>query len=424
MTFQAFPFRVLLLVSITVIGLGHVSADTWPSWRGPSRNSVAPAGSYPTTWGETKNVEWKVELPGSWGTSTPAVHAGKIFLTYSTETNNGITCLNLDGKTVWNKELGPSSANRNQKASGANPSPVTDGKFVFAYFKSGEVACLDLDGKIVWQNNTQKAYGEDKLWWDLGTSPVLTADAVVVAVMHQGPSYLVAYDKKSGKVAWKIDRDMDAPGEARDSYTTPLVLPEGQSESIVVLGADHVTSHDAQTGKELWRVGTLNPRGRGNYRSIASPLEMDGMVFAPYCRGQTLTAVKLGGSGDVTESHVAWEIDSTASDVPSPVGLNGKLYMCSDRGNLTCLDAKTGKEIWAEQLPKSRHSYSASPIIAGDHIYCTREDGTTAVVKFGDSAEVVASNVLNEFTYATPVFVDSKIYIRTSKYLVCIASDE
>ena len=237
--------------------------------------------------------------------------------------------------------------------------------------------------------------------------------------MHQGPSYLVALDRQTGDVAWKQDRATDAPAEARDSYTTPPVVEHEEQELIVVLGSDHVTTNDAGTGKELWRSESLNPGRRGNYRSIASPALSGDFIVAPYSRGSTLTATRLNSAADATESHVAWSVNISASDVPTPVSDNGRIYLCSDRGNVTCLDGKSGKELWTEALPRNRYACSSSPALADGHLYLTREDGTTFVMKVGNSPQLVATNALRDNTYSTPVFADGQVFQRTSDYLFC-----
>ena len=403
-------------------------ADNWHQWRGPLQNGVAPGAEFPITWGEEENIAWKVKLPG-WGTSTPAIWGNQIFVTTKIDDDNGLICLNRDGVEQWRVKLGTGAQNRNNKAGAANPSPITDGTNVYAYFKSGDLACVDFSGKTVWHVNLQTEYGRDRLNWDLGTSPVLTSNAVVVAVMHQGPSYVVALNKSTGDVLWKQDRDLGAPRESRDSYTTPLVIDQDGQETLVILGADHVTAHVAATGEELWRVGNLNPGGATNFRSISSPAPAGDIILAPYARGESLTAIRIGGAGDVTSSHVLWtlnrspDIRKRAADVPTPVVYDGRIYICDDRYEVTCLDIATGQEIWRQRLPRGNYVYSASPIIAGGHLYCTREDGTTFVFKLGDEPELVATNSLRERTYATPAFVDDRIYLRTSDYLFCIGEE-
>src|SRR5579872_5111334 len=234
---------------LSVVLASAALAANWPSWRGPGSDGVAVGNNYPTRWSGTENVLWRFEFPGR-GASTPIVWDGKIVVTCAIDGENGVVCLNADGTPARQKKIGQERPGKNGKASGCNPSAVTDGKFVYVYFKSGDLACLDFDGEIVWQRNLQEMYGKDTLWWDLGTSPVLTRDYVVVAVMQTGPSYLVAFEKATGNEAWKHDRNLDAPVEAAQSYTTPVVVNEQGRQTIVVVGADHVTAHDAADGRE------------------------------------------------------------------------------------------------------------------------------------------------------------------------------
>ena len=399
----------------------YAAAENWPQWRGTNQDGVSLSTGFPTEWGEGKNILWKVKVPG-WGTSTPAIWEDRIFLTCDGGEQNSLVCLNREGKQRWQVNVGSTAGNRNRKASASNPSPVTDGKRVYAYYRSGDLACVDLEGKIVWRTNLQDEYGRDSLGWDLGTSPVLTERSVVIAVMHQGPSYVVAIDRESGKQVWKQERRGDAPGEARDSYTTPLVTHDGDRETVVVLGADYITAHAADTGKETWRTESLNPSGRGNWRSIASPVVSGGLVVAPYSRGNTLSAVRLGVDRKAAKADVAWDIDIPTTDVPSPVAYQGKIYLCGDRGDVTSIDAASGKELWTTQLPRNRYPFSSSPVIAEGRLYATRENGTTYVLALGDQPKLVATNALRENTYATPVFLDGRVFLRTSDYLFCIGT--
>ncbi len=418
--FKAISMRNLFPLCVTLWLSVHAVGENWPNWRGPSSDGLVSGSGYPTEWSATDNIAWKTKLPG-WGTSTPAIWEQRIFVSCCDEDagKNTLVCLDRSGMKTWEVEVGDAIANKNRKASGANPSPITDGEHVYAYFKSGDLACVTLDGQTVWKTNLQSKFGEDLLNWDLGTSPVLTRKNVVVAVMHQGPSYLVALDKATGDVIWKQDRDLGAPAEARDSYSTPIVMTNGDREELIVLGADHVTAHDAATGAEIWRAGALNPNQQRNFRSIASPVVADGMIIAPYARGATLTAVRLGGAGDVTDSRVAWTTP-IASDVPTPVFYQGKVYVCGDRGDITCIDVATGAELWTESLPRNRNVYSASPVIADGNLYATREDGATFVLKLGDAPKLIAENSIHEYTLATPAFADGHIFLRASEHLYCI----
>jgi outer membrane protein assembly factor BamB len=201
-----------------------------------------------------------------------------------------------------------------------------------------------------------------------------------------------------------------------------VVLTEGGEETIVVLGADHVTAHRAADGKEIWRVGGLNPTGHKYFRSISSPVVADSIVVAPYARGGSLTAIRLGGHGDVTRSHVLWTKENLGADVPTPAADDGKIYLCTDRGEVSALDVHSGKVLWSGLVEKNRHAFSASPVVAGGKIYVTREDGKTFVLDQGGAFKVLAANELEgELVVATPVLVDGRVLIRTAKRLYCIS---
>jgi outer membrane protein assembly factor BamB len=393
-------------------------ADNWPRWRGPDFNGIAPAGEYPLEWTETENVAWRYPLPERSG-STPIVWEQSIFLTSTNEGENVLICLDRGGKEQWKAPIGEARAGKNrQYGSGSGPSPVTDGQHVYAYFKSGDLACVDFAGKVVWQKNIQDEYGEDTLWWDLGTSPVLTENAVVVAVLHSGPSYIVAFDKASGSELWKQDRTFQVNVENDHSYTTPLVHDTDRGQVLFVVGADHVTAHDAKTGEEIWRAGGLNPDNADNLRSVASPVVAKDVVVVPYNRGDTLTAFRID-SGDE-----AWKIENPSGvDVPTPAAENGRVYLVSERGVVFCVDAASGEQVWSKTLPRGTTVFRASPVVTADRIYCLREDGTTFVLskpRQDEEPELLATNELGENVIASPVFVDGQVLIRTYENLYCI----
>jgi outer membrane protein assembly factor BamB len=413
------------------------NAGDWPNWRGAALDGVAEGDGYVTEWlaggddGVQKHVLWKTKLPGLGG-STPAVHGDAVVLTCGIDEKNAAICFDRSGKERWRRVLGAERPGKHKKATGANPSPVTDGEHVWVYFKSGELACLKLaDGAVVWQTNLQERFGKDTLWWDLGTSPVLSKKAVIIAVMQEGPSYLVAFDRTTGKELWKHDRMLEAPMEATQSYTTPLVLEGDASkgeptEMLVVLGADHVTAHDTQDGRELWRVGGLNPTANGYFRSIASPVAAGDLVIAPYARGESVTAIRRGGKGDVTASHVVWARTDVGSDVPTPAVKDGQIVICSDKGRVVGLDVATGKTRWEKELPKNRNAYSSSPILVDGHVIVTREDGASFVLRLPREGEpepaIIGTGIVDEMTVATPVCVDGRIYLRTHDALWCLGS--
>lgn len=421
-----------LTLSFLIAAASPISAADWPGWRGPNGNGVAEGTGYPVEWSADSNVLWRYEIDGP-GASTPAVVGDRIFLTSTSGGENQVTCVGFDGKRIWKKSLGTSLQGKHKvDGTGANPSPVTDGESVFVFFKSGDFGCLSLDGQLRWHVNLFQKHADvttETLWWDLGTSPVVTRNAVVVAMMHSGPSYLAAFDRQSGRELWKHDRNTDAPQEAAQSYTTPIVTTDANGkEVIIVTGADYVTCHDAADGAEIWRVGTLNPDRNGYFRSISSSVAGEGFVIAPYARGGTLTCIRMGGSGDVTDTHVAWTNQETAGDVPTPVISGGRVFVVRDsgsvRGTVDCLDLKTGRTIWSGRLEKHRQNFRSSPILADGRLYITRQDGTVFVVDaFGDEFKVLARNrIADEHTVATPVFVNGRILLRTVESLYLIGS--
>jgi outer membrane protein assembly factor BamB len=398
-------------------------ADNWPQWRGPNGNSVAEDGSYPTVFSNTENVLWKVKLPGP-GSSTPIVWEDRIFVTCGDDGEDCVQAYDWSGQSLWKKKLGPERPGKHRNGSGANSSPVTDGKNVYVYFKSGTVASLTMDGKLNWQVNLQQKFGEDTLWWDLGTSPVLAGGNVVIAVMQEGESYVVALKPEDGSVAWKADRTFPVQKESGQSYTTPYVVEIDGQETMVIWGADRLTGHDPKDGKIMWTCEGFNPQDQPMWRVIASPGITDGIAVVPFGRTKYCAGVKLGGSGNITESGRLWERDDLGADCPTPVGRDGQVYVLSDKGQINCIAAKTGKDIWVNSLPRSRAKYYSSPILAGDLLYCGREDGVLTVVKLkSDGMEVLANNEMGERLAAVPIPINDKLLVRGREHLYCIGKE-
>lgn len=408
---------MLIMASICFQNAPAAEPSGWPNWRGPFGNGVAAEGKYPTKWDSQQHVAWTVDLPGR-GASTPVVSQQQLYVTSVTEKANLLQAYDLTGKLLWQSEVaGAPRQGKHVKATGSNSSPITDGKLVYAYFKSGDLTCVTTAGKPVWQVNLQEKYGEDTLWWDLGTSPVLTEKAIVIAVMQSGPSYLLALDRQTGNELWQTKREMSAPEEANQSYSTPIVGRSDGQEVLLTLGADHLTCHAATDGKLLWQQGGFNPSQGRFMRSIASPVLAGDLVICPYSRGETLTALRLNATNEA--ERIAWHRSDLGSDVPTPTVSENRLYVVGDKGKLWCLDAANGKTIWEEQLAKGRQAYSSSPVIAGGHVYITREDATTFVVKDASTYELVATNALESSTVSTPVPASDRIFLRTYDKLFC-----
>jgi len=381
---------------------------------------VAGDGAYPTKFSANEGVLWKLPLPGI-GSSTPAVWDDRIFLTCGIEGQDGVLACDWDGKVLWQKTLGPERAGKHKNGSGSNPSPITDGKQLVVYYKSGTLASFTLDGTLNWQTNLQERYGEDTLWWDLGTSPVFVGDRIVVAVMQEETSYVVALNSADGSEAWKVDRNFPVQKETGQSYTTPYLTEIDGKETLVIWGADHLTGHDPQTGATWWTCGGFNPEDKPMWRVIASPAFTDGIAVVPYGRTEFVAAVKLGGSGDITKTARLWERKGLGADCPSPVGRNGRVYLLSDRGQINCLEASTGRDLWEGAIPRAAANYYSSPILAGDLLYCAREDGVVAVVKVSDSGmETLAQNEMGERLVGAPVPVRERLLLRGAENLYCL----
>lgn len=403
-----------------------VVAGDFPAWRsGPEFDGFVEAQETPMEFSADKNLAWKVALPG-YGCSTPVVWGERIVVTGAIGDRDGVLCYDLRGRELWRATFGKLRPGRGQRVgSGANSSPVTDGKHVFVYFKSGCVAALTMEGKVVWKTNLIERYGEDKLWWDQGTSPVLVDGKVVVAVMQtEGESYLVAFDKPTGKEVWRVSRVFETGKESGDAYTTPLVCEVDGKETIVCWGADHLTGHDPRTGRLLWSCGGFNPGKKGMWRVIASAVSTKGIAVAPYGRGEHLAGIRMGGSGDVTSEAWLWKREGIGADSSTPAVHGGRVYLLIDQGKLRgtvhCLEAATGRTLWKSRLPKGAQIYYASPLLVGDKLYCAREDGTVFCGRVTDDGLVdVKANELRETVIASPVATDGKLLIRGSEHLYC-----
>ncbi len=423
-------FCVTLIFLLVVTTLVHADkapgqpSKYWPAWRGPTGSGSTTKGKYAVEFDATKGHAWKLALPGK-GCSTPIVYGDCIYLTTpigdEDSPDDGILALDWNGKEQWRQTIGDARKGKHRNGSASNPSPVTDGKGIYVYYKSGNAAGLTMEGKVKWSHNLQKKYGKDTLYWDLGTSPVLTKKHVIYAVMHGGPSYLVAFDKETGEVAWKVDRTYKTPVENDHSYATPHVIEVDGKERILVWGAERVTCHEAESGKMIWSCAGFNPQNKRNWVAVGSSvLAGDDMLVVPYGRNKHIAGIRLGGKGDVTETHRVWTRDNAGSFVPTPVYYKGHIYVVRDRGEVICLNPKNGETIWQAQLPKHRASYYASPTIADDKLYATREDGVIFVADIKSELKLLSENNMGERVIGSPVPVANRLLIRGEKHLFSV----
>ena len=411
---------LVLTASFTIVGAEPDS--NWPNWRGPEDRGSRTAGNLPVRW-KPEDAIWKVPLPGK-GCSTPIVHEGRIYVTTPADGRDALMALDSSGKILWQTEFGKEVPGKHRNASGCNASPVTDGESIFVYFKSGTFAAVDMDGKIRWQMNLIERFGPEILYWDHGTSPVLTKRHVVMARIHQGDSWLAAFDKETGKLAWKVARNYKTPREADHGYTTPLVIEHQGKETILVWGAQHVTLHDAADGKLIWSCGGFNPEGHPLWPTVASPVVSGNVVVVPFGRNDRgiprLHGIRLSGEGDVTATNRLWKRTDIGTFVPTPAVYDDHVYVLGDRGRLVCIDPESGKTRWSAQFPKHRSKFYGSPLIVGDRLYAVREDGTVFVAEIAPKFELLAENPMGEPIIASPVPLGDRILLRGWKHLYCI----
>src|SRR5262245_38807021 len=338
-----------------------------------------------------------------------------------------LICLSKkDGSLRWQHELDQGNQIR-MKQNSSSPSPITDGKHVWAVTGNGVITALDFEGNVLWKHNLQKEYGSFGLNHGYGSSPLLFEGKVIVEVLHgmhtDEPSYLVAFDGLTGKVLWRVERPTDAPRESPDAYTTPAVLRVNGQAQIVVSGGDYVTGHDPATGKEVWRAAGLNPNQNSNYRIVGSPTVADGMIYAP-TRNRPLLALKAGGKGDVSESHLVWKWDNDGGpDVPSPVSDGKYFYMVADGGLITCIEAKSGQKIYGPQRLGVGATIDSSPLLADGKLYITGENSAPVVLAAGPEFKELARNELDgSWTMSSIAVAGQRLFIRTGTHLYCIGN--
>jgi outer membrane protein assembly factor BamB len=417
---------VVTLVLWLGVGLAAVSAENWPQWRGPSLNGLSADKNLPVHWSKTDNVTWKIALP-AWSGSTPIVWGDRIFLNVAEDLrhrdgdNLFLWCIDrAKGTVLWKRAMGGGN-HQERKQNMSSPSPVTDGTRVWVMTGTGILKAFDFEGKELWNRDIQKDYGRFGLNWGYGSSPLLVGDALYVQVLHgmrtDDPSYVLRIDGATGRTLWRVERPTHARFESPDAYTTPALLKNGSAQEIVITGGDVVTGHDPATGKELWRANGLNPQNDGSYRIVASPVVFGDIILAP-TRERPMLALKAGGRGDVTRSHVLWSFNY-GPDVPTPVTDGTYVYVVNDRGIMFCLDLKTGKEIYGRQRLRPA-TYSSSPVLADGKIYISNEDGVTVVVKAGPTFQVLAENDFDDYTLSSPAISEGQIFLRTATQLYCI----
>jgi outer membrane protein assembly factor BamB len=391
-------------------------AEDWPAFRGPTGDGNVHQGAAPVEWGPKKNVAWKQAIPGE-GWSSPVVVSNRVYLTTAVPVPGGgkgertleARCLEADsGKLLWAKTVfsqPADSPNIHPKNSHASPTPIVlDGK-LYVHFGHMGTACLDLDGKIVWKNNTiayKPVHGN-------GGTPIIVDDKLIFSCDGGDTAFVVALNRNTGKQVWKTDRSVKA-GKTF-SFSTPTLITVKDQKQVVSAGSGAVCAYDPETGKEIWRV-----RYGEGYSVIPRPVFGHGLVFVSSgYNTPTLLAIRPDGSGDVTETHVAWQTKKAAPHTPSPLLYGNELYLVSDAGQVACYDARSGDLHWQERLAGNK--FSSSPIAADGKIYLQSEEGVGTVLKAGKEFKQLARNPLEERTLASYAVVDGALFLRTDKNL-------
>jgi outer membrane protein assembly factor BamB len=415
------------LVGIVFPALAGLQADNWPNWRGPDNNGVARAKAPPITWSESRNIAWKLPLPGKAG-STPIIWDDRIFLTSSRKTDFVLLCIRADGKPLWERRLSRAAGLASKKDEGNEgaASPSTDGKHVYTFDWSGAVACHDFKGGEVWKFNAQERYGKFDILHGAHSTPLLHEGRLYLTLLHANGHWVVALDKATGKEVWKVQRKSDAVAISREAYASPCLWKEewkgGKRTSLVVLGCDYATGHRLEDGREIWRLGDLNPKAKYNaaLQLISSPVAAPEMLLVPTSRAGTVVAVKPGAAGLIRAGgpFELWRTASGSPEVPSPLVHGGLVYLGRDNGLLHCLDARTGAEVYRQRL-RADH-YRASPVLAAGRVYLVARGGTVTVVKAGRKFERLATNTLDDNFIASPAVANGRLYLRGFRSLYAI----
>ena len=399
---------------VRMIDVTGPGAKFWPRWRGPSGQGLAPEGAaYTDTWSNKQNVVWKTPIAGR-GNSSPIVWGDKVIVTTAHDSKK-LSVIALDrasGKKLWETFVPDvrHSDLANDKNGYASATPVTDGQHIYASFGRNGLLALDMDGKVLWHH----PFGTIINYHGPAGSPILYKDRIFIYQDHEGApdqrAFVGAVDAATGKTLWMTAR------RETIGWGTPVVISTGERDELIVSSQGRVTAYDPMTGRELWLV-------RGNtYEVIPTPVVGQGLIFASSGRAGPTFAIRPGGSGDVSTTHVAWSTNRGSPFVPSGILVGDLLYLVNDMQSiLTVLEAKTGTLVYQSRLGVAmREGFSASPVAVNGKVFFTNDDGQTFVVQAGRQFKLLRTNDFNEQTLASPALVDGTWYWRTSEALYAI----
>jgi outer membrane protein assembly factor BamB len=391
-----------------------LAAADWPEFRGPTGQGLV-SGSLPLQWSATENVAWKKSIPGH-GWSSPVLSDGRLFVTTAVPASGQSAKLSLrvialdatSGRLLWDVEVFGIESGKapgiHSKNSNASPTPVVAGNKLYVHFGHHGTACLDLQGSVLWRS-TELSYSPVH---GNGGSPVLAGSALVFSCDGAAKPFVAALDKDSGKVLWRTERETSA--KKKFSFSTPLVITVNGRKQVISPGSGAVCAYDPTTGREIWRV-----RYGEGYSVVPRPVFGHGLIYlSSGFDHPVVMAIRPDGQGDVTDTHVAWTLSKGGPNTPSLLLVGEDLYVVSDGGIASCVEARTGKVRWQERLGGN---YSASPLHAAGKIYFTNEEGTTVVVGAGETFNKLAANSLGERTLASAAAAADALFIRTENHL-------
>jgi outer membrane protein assembly factor BamB len=435
-------------VFLTLLFVSALPAEDWPQWRGPLSNGVSSESGLPDRWSTSDHIAWQVALAGL-GASSPIVWGDKIIVTSQTgivavqqgmkpqlarddqdlaSKENPIGGRNTkaarpdeevtliveafsrsDGSRLWKYSI-PATGEfpeLSEKHNLATPTPVTDGKTIYALFGNGQLVALDMDGHPVWTRHLGKEYSPFIVMWGHGSSPTLYKDLLIVLCDHTRKSYLLALDKSSGKERWNVDR-----GSGRVAHATPFVVAGPKRDELIINSSERIDAYNPVNGESLWYAGSQRQT------PVPSPVFHNGVIYLSRgYRNSDFMAIRPGGQGDVSSSNIIWRVPSGASYVPSILYYEGLLYVTNEVGIVTCTDAETGKQVWRQRLGGI---FFASPVAGDGKIYMVSETGETFVLKAGRAPVILAQNNLDERILASPAISNGHLFLRSDGTLFCI----
>ena len=386
-------------------------ADNWPQFRGPRSQGVSTERGLPVTWSATNNVRWRSELPGA-GHSSPIIWGNRIFLTAFRKQGQGqllVLCLDkVSGKILWEREVQAAQIEAvHATNSPASPTPATDGQHVYVYFASRGLVCFDFDGKKIWE----KPIGPYPIEWGSGSSPIVYRDLVLLNSDTDAEDFLLAVDKRTGKTVWQTSRS-----NIERAWPTPIIWNVDGQDQIVVSGPGGVKGYNPKDGRELWVVEGV-PKWVG-----PTPIIAHGLLYVASNGREPenfIMAIRPGGKGNATETHVAWRYGKSVNSVPSPVVVGDYIYTVRNGGIAVCLNAKTGDLVWQQRLPAGG-DYYASPVAADGKVYLLSEECKATVIAAKPVYELLGSSELGERCLASPAISGGQIYIRSDNSLFSI----